>query len=121
MAMLDTTCLYSTVKNTSGVAKTFGFLPPHGKKLAINEEFTCFGDIRQALIRFERSEARRSIIAFENALRRGDIEIINTPNVILEDLQNPGHSKMLTLRNGTLGVATPCWNVESSISDEFDG
>ena len=121
MAILDVSCLYSTIRNTSGKRKKFGFLPPHGKELAANEEFTCFGDIRQALIKFERSEARRSITAFEAALRRGDIEIIATPNIILEDLQDPGTTKMLTLRNGTLGVADPCWNVSSSISEPYDG
>lgn len=121
MAMLDVSCNYSTVKNTSGVRKKFGFLPPHGRELAVNEEFTVFGDIRQALYRFERTEGRRNVTAFENALRRGDIEIINTPNVVLEDLQNPGVSKILTLRNNALGTAVPCWNAESSLSEEYDG
>jgi hypothetical protein len=47
--MQDTSCLYSTIKNTSGGIKNFGFLPPHGRTLANNEEFTIFGDVRQAL------------------------------------------------------------------------
>lgn len=113
---LDTRCLYSSVKNTSGVRKTFGFLPPHGRQLAAGEEFTVFGDIKQAIIKFERGEARRTIIAFERALQRGDIEIINTPNPILEDDSNPGSTKMLRLRNGSLGVQDPCWNTSTSLT-----
>lgn len=112
---LDTRCLYSTVKNVSGTRKTFGFLPPHGRSLAVNEEFTVFGDIKQAIIPFERSSGRRNIIAFENALLRGDLEIISTPGIILEDDSNPGSTKMLRLRNGTLGTQDPCWNVSTSV------
>jgi hypothetical protein len=115
---LDIRCLYSTVKNTSGKRKSFGFLPPHGRTLDSNEEFTVFGHIHEAIIKFERGEARRSIIAFERALQRGDIEIVKTPNPILEDDSNPGSTKMLNLRNGTLGVLDPCWN--TSTSDDLD-
>lgn len=108
---LDTSCLYSTVKNVSGRAMTFGFLPPHGRKLANNEEFTVFGDIRQALVagqRGGRAESRRDIMAFEAAIARGDIVIVQTPNPVLQD-QNTGASKMLQLDSGTLSAADPCW------------
>lgn len=112
---LDTACLYSTVKNTSGARKKFGFLPPHGRELAVNEEFTVFGDIKQAIIRFDRGESRRSIIAFEQCLIRNDLEIINTPPPILKDDSNPGAaSGMLNLRNGVLGTIDPCWNTSTS-------
>lgn len=111
---LDTACLYSTVKNTSGRRMTFGFLPPHGRPLDANEEFTVFGDIKQAIIRYERTEARRSIIAFEQALIRGDLEIISTPAIILEDDSNPGSTLSLRLRNGTLGTTAVCWNTSTS-------
>lgn len=112
---VDLSCLYSTVKNISGGAKTFGFLPPHGRLLAANEEFTVFGDIKQAIIRFERTEARRNIIAFENALKRGDLTIISTPNPILED-KSTGASKMAQLRGGVLGWVDPCWDFKGSAS-----
>lgn len=111
---LDTACLYSTVKNASGREMVFGFLPPHGRRLAINEEFTVFGDIKQAIIRYERTEARRSIIAFEQAIIRGDLEIISTAAIILEDDSNPGSSKALKLTNGTLGTKAVCWNTSTS-------
>lgn len=112
---LDVRCLYSTVRNTSGRRMTFGFLPPHGRSLAPGEEFTVFGDIKQAVIRMERTEGRRNIIAFEKCLIRGDLEIINTPAVVLEDDSNPGSTKTLRLRNGVLGTQDPCWNVSSSL------
>ncbi len=116
---LDTRCLYSTVKNTSGRRKTFGFLPPHGRALNANEEFTVFGDIKAAIIPFERTNGRRNIIAFEQALVRGDIEIVNTPPVILEDDSNPGVSKQLNLRNGTLGLLDVCWNRSTSLGPTY--
>ncbi len=116
MAFLDLRCLYSTVKNTSGGRKKFGFLPPHGRELAANEEFTVYGDVREAIIRFERTEARRSIIAFENAIERRDITIISTPNPILEDHMAPNASKMIRLNGGVLGVVDPCWDFPQSSS-----
>jgi hypothetical protein len=121
MAGLSTACLYSVVKNTSGQSKTFGFLPPHGRQLDINEEFTVFGDVRQAMIRFERTEGRRNIESFEAALRRGDLEIISTPAVILEDDSNPGSTKALRLSNGTLGITDVCWNTSVSLDTESGG
>lgn len=112
---LDLRCLYTTVKNTSGGRKTFGFLPPHGRSLAANEEFTVFGDIKESMFRFERTEGRRNVIAFENAIMRGDITIISTPNPIMEDDSNPGSTMMIRLRNGTLGIADPCWESSTSV------
>lgn len=118
---LDLSCLYSTVKNTSGYQRTFGFLPPHGRKLAVGEEFTVFGDIREALVRFERTSARQNMLAFEGSLRRGSLTIISTPSPIIEDDADPGASYMLYIHNGSLGVKDPCW--EGSVSDpaEFGG
>lgn len=105
---LDRSALYSTVMNTSGGRKKFGFLPPHGRELAANEEYTVYGDIREAIIRFERTEARRVIIAFEQAIDRGDIRILHTPAPVLLD-QTTGVSKMVNLNNGALGIVDPVW------------
>ena len=111
MATMDTSCLYSTVKNISGVAKIFGFLPPHGRTLAIDEEFTVFGDIRQGLggnRGGERSVARRDNTAFEAAVESGDLQILNTPSQIIQDTvtENP---QILQLTSGTLTTVDPCW------------
>ncbi len=108
MAVQDTSCLYSTIKNTSGGRMKFGFLPPHGRELANNEEFTIFGDVREAIISGDRLASRRSILAFEAAIERGDLQIMQTPSIILRDTvtHNP---KMFKLTSGTLTQVDPCW------------
>ena len=115
--VMDVSCLYSTVKNISGVAKTFGFLPPHGRTLAVNEEFTVFGDVRQGLggnRGSERSVHRRDNAAFEAAIESGDLEILQTPSPILQDVDT-GLPKMLQLASGTISAVDPCWH--NSISE----
>jgi hypothetical protein len=108
----DTSCLYSTVRNTSGGRKKFGFLPPHGRELAANEEFTVFGNVQESVIRMERVTSRRNIQAFEAAISREDLLIVNTPSPIFEDRN--GHSKMLHLDGaGNLSVTDPCWQSTS--------
>ncbi len=113
---VDTSCLFTTVRNDSGVKKKFGFLPPHGRELDVDEEFTVFGSILEAVAnaRGDRVSSRRDMIAFEAAIERGDITILNTPAPILQD-QTTGDIKMLRLNGGTLGVIDPCWSRESSI------
>jgi hypothetical protein len=114
-AHTDTRCLYSQIHNTSGKRLVCGFLPPHGRTLEADEIFSVFGNVLESLIRFERNEARRSIVAFEQALRRGDIEIVHTPNVIIQD-QSTGDTKMLQSLGGTLGLVAPCWKGTWSLS-----
>lgn len=117
----DTQCLYSTVKNKTGKVRKFGFLPPHGRELGVDEDFTVFGDIKQALIRFDRGESRRSILAFEAALKNNDIEILSTPAPVLVDKNAPHTTKMIEMRGGTLGVVDPCWNTTVSANPAADG
>ena len=114
---MDMSCLYSTVKNISGVKKVFGFLPPHGRELDVNEEFTVFGDVRQSLggnRGAERSVQRRDHSAFEAAIESGDLEIIQTPSPVLQDTDS-GDPKILNLTDGTLSAADPCWFESISI------
>jgi hypothetical protein len=109
---MDTSCLYSTVKNVSGGTKIFGFLPPHGRTLANNEEFTVFGDIRQNLggnQGGERSVQRRANAAFEAAVESGDLEVLQTPSPILQDV-NTDLPKMFRLASGVLSTVDPCWH-----------
>jgi len=109
--MQDTSCLYSTVKNTSGGIKNFGFLPPHGRTLANNEEFTIFGDVRQALggnRGNERSVQRRDTAAFEAAVAAGNLTILETPSLVIKDTVT-NNSKTLQSANGVLSVVDPCW------------
>lgn len=113
MPIQDSECLYGTIKNISGARQVFSFLPPHGRELDADEEFTTFGDPLQAIQSgINRVASRRNIEAFERAVQRGDLAIIRTPAPILESAD---HSlvKMLTLTNGgTLAPADPCWTHE---------
>lgn len=105
-------CLFSTIKNTSGKAMRFGFLPPHGQKLAIGAEFTVFGDVSESVIRGDRVTSKRNIDAFEAAIGRGDLQILKTPNPVLQDLQT-GHTKMVVFKNGNIGLSDPCFTSAS--------
>jgi len=116
MPTWDTSCFYSTVKNTSGGRRRFGFLPPHGRELDADEEITVWGDVRQAITQLrgpEFASARRDINAFDAAIARGDILVVETPSPILLDATTNA-SKILQLDDGTLSVADPCW--ETSVS-----
>ncbi len=105
--MLSTSCLYSTVRNTSGQSKVFGFLPPHGRRLAINEEFTVFGTIQDAVMGIERVTSRRNVVALEAAIGRGDLVIVQSPAPLFEA---NGQTKMLKLTDGgSIIIDDPCW------------
>lgn len=107
---LDTRSLFSTVKNTSGKTKIFGFLPPHGKELANNEEFSCFGHITEAVRKGDYAESRRNMHALQAAIQRGDLDIIQTPNPILEDVEGQLGSKMVVNHRGTLTLFSTSWD-----------
>lgn len=113
---IDTSCLFTTVRNDSGVKKKFGFLPPHGRELLADEEFTVFGSILEAVANAngDRVTSRRHMIAFEAAIERGDISILNTPAPIFQDATT-GAIKMVRLNGGTLGTIDPCWTRTSSV------
>lgn len=112
----DKDCLYSTVKNTSGQKKKFGFLPPHGVELQINEEYTVFGNILEAVTRDERVTSRRMHQALAAAMDRGDLTIVNTPAPVLKNITN-GTSKMLQVSGGghTISAVDPCWATSDSL------
>jgi hypothetical protein len=112
--MIDLSCLYSTVKNTSGSTRFFGFLPPHGKTLEADEEYTIFGNVHEAIIKTKsRVTSARNIHAFERALKDGDLTILSLPAPILEDQH--GEPKIIRIDNyGNLVTADPCWTVSIS-------
>ena len=109
----DHACLVSTVKNTSGVEKFFGFLPPHGRRLAADEELNVFGDLRESINRGDRYGAR-NMNSFLAALDRGDLEITSTPAPIAYD-ETLGNSQLVSIDNGAFSLAAPCW--ETSLSE----
>ena len=103
-------CLYTSVRNVSGIAMIFGFLPPHGVQLASGEEYTMFGSPVEAISRANPGAERRNFTAFAAAIARGDMVIVSTPNPILVDAAS-GSSKMVIL-NSTLTVSDPCWDTD---------
>jgi hypothetical protein len=104
--VFDKDALFSTVKNTSGKARTFGFLPPHGVKLPVDGELTVFGNI------LERIPERRGQIAFLKAIDAGDIDIVKTPAQVILDTN--GTSKILKSTAGTLSAIAPTWDTSDS-------
>lgn len=109
-------CLYTTVKNTSGVRHKFGFIPPHGVELDVDEEYTVFGDLRQLLganAGAEHGVRRRSQVAFENALNSGKLAVVETPAGILQDTVT-GQSQMLQLAAGVITAVDPCYYSSTS-------
>jgi len=108
-----TECLYSTVRNISSTEKFFGFLPPHGRRLACGEELSIWGDIQHYLAKYTPNErGRRSL---ESALT-GDspvMALVNSPAVHLFD-STLDQTQILTLDNGAFAAADPCWNAYSS-------
>lgn len=58
------------VKNVSGATRSFGFIPPHGRTLADNEQVTVSGDIYSHL------KTKRKRDGFEAALASGSIVVL---------------------------------------------
>jgi hypothetical protein len=117
MPFMDKSCLYSTVKNTSGGTKKFGFLPPHGRELTADEEMTVFGSILEAVTRFERATDRRQHQGLASALDRGDLEILGLPNPLVFDATLSA-AKMIKVDNGSVVVADPCFATSDSADIE---
>lgn len=112
--VVDTTCLFSTVKNISGITMNFPFLPPHGKKLTNNETVTVFGSVLEAISRSNDRFGGRDQNGLLSALERDWLEIQSTPAPILLDEIVANQVKTIGLNNGSLVVNDPCW--EGSIS-----
>ncbi len=69
----STASLYTTILNTSGVTKTFSFLPPHGKTLTAGQSVTFVGSVYQYL------KNARKLAGFLSAVTRGDICLLSGP------------------------------------------
>jgi hypothetical protein len=122
MPSYDTHCLLSTVRNNLSTPMLFGFLPPHGRYLQPDEEYSTFGNILDTIsvANLDRNSSRRWIQSFEAAINRGDLVIVKTPNPILEDTVH-GTTKMISLVNNALVIAAPCWTEPGSIVDDDGG
>ena len=107
--MADTSCLYTTVRNTSGAVLPAHYLPPRGRNLAIGEEFSFIGQPAEAIARGcgDRGSGIRHIAAFERDLAAGNLTIVATPAPVLMDLETT-ESKILVLDNTDILLADPC-------------
>jgi hypothetical protein len=97
--------LYTTVKNTSGAARVFGFLGAHGKRLANNGTYTVPGDLVAAVGKGGRG-GQRQFKALEKALEDGTLVITKSPAVYLTD-EDDGSIDQVKLDENVLGTKTP--------------
>jgi len=109
---MSTICLYSTVKNTSGIRMRFGFLPPHGRELDVDEELSIFGFVAELL-------DAQGAKAFQRAIDAGYLEILDTPNPIVQDAAT-AVVQMVRTDNGSITVADTCWGVTANLVTEDD-
>ncbi len=98
MAVVDS--LRTLIKNTSGATKTFSFIPPHGKRLADDEETSVLGDI---VLRLSSTRARE---AYESAVASVEITVRHTPAPIIVD-DDDDLPKQLTVDAGTVAGEDP--------------
>lgn len=110
-----TTGLYTTVENTSGATKVFGFLGTHGKRLAANETYTVSGDL---VAKLGGQRSQRKFKALENALKGGDLKIVSSPAVYLYDATNEA-TRELELNDGVLGTVDPQWDPAGTGTSDY--
>lgn len=101
MANID--CINTTVRNMSGKAAVFGFLPPHGKKLEAGEEYTFFGSIESLLSKVTSGRKRAGFTA---AVQSGDLGVVSGPTPILYDA-TLDVSKTIKLDNDSFSTTDP--------------
>lgn len=93
---------YTTVVN-GDKEMYYGFLPPHGRTLAANEEITFFGSYDSWFARLGMSHQMKER-SFLDAIDQGALSIKRSPSVHLFD---GTATKVLTLSGSTLGSALP--------------
>jgi len=101
-----TTGLYTTVENTSGATKVFGFLGTHGKRLEANETYTVPGDL---VTKLGAKLSARPFKALEKALVAGDLKIVSSPAVYLKSTTDDTTAQ-LALEGRVLGTVDPQWD-----------
>jgi len=115
-----TECLYTSVRNIAPTEKFFGFLPPHGRRLACGEELSFWGTIQSWLTRFTPNERGRRSLEEALAGENPAIAIVKSPAVHLFD-ETLDETKILTLDGGNFAAADPCWGAySSSLTHECD-
>ena len=109
-------CFQSTVKNTSGHARRYTFLPPHGRLLAANEEVVIDGDLLTQVVRKGDAHSDREIRALMNSVDQGNILVKQLPRPIIKD-DLSGNPRQLRVRGTAVTAEHPCW--ESEVAEDF--
>lgn len=98
--VVEVDSLRTIVRNTSGKTRKFSFLPPHGRELADDEEFSIPGDLLSQIT------SRRAREAFEDAVAAGEIQVRQTgAPIILDD--DTGEPKQLVVASGAVTGEDP--------------
>lgn len=104
----DTSCLYTVVRNISGQRRRFSFLPPHGRVLDPNQEFSIIGSLTDAIARLDVTPHRRKLKSFLKAVADGHLAVVRAPNPVLRAPN--GNVRMLSINNSNnVVVENPCW------------
>lgn len=95
--------MFQTIlKNASGVARYFGFLPPYGRNLAIGEEIS----VSAGVLAGSSVSDRRRQAALQKAINDGIITVKESPALVLFDTTNEV-SRVVAIDNNTYGSVTP--------------
>lgn len=110
-----TSGLYTTVENTSGADKVFGFLGTHGKRLEAGETFTVPGDL---VAKLGAQRSQRKFKALEAALTEGDLKIVSSPAVYLYSADSEV-TRELALDGLVIGTVDPQWDPDGTGTSDF--
>ena len=106
VSTFQTDCMLSSVRNISGSAMYFDFLPPHGVKLANHGEYTCIGNIMSFV--GMGLGGQRAILRLEQMVNDGLLEIKYTPSPVFWD-KGRIRISLMQVYNDKLVVMQPCW------------
>jgi hypothetical protein len=101
------TGLYTTVKNVSGSAATFGYLGLHGKRLADNATYTVPGDW---VAKLGGQRSQRQFKALERDLADGNLIIVSSPAVYLTDTVDNSNDQVVLSSNTVTTTSPAGWD-----------
>jgi hypothetical protein len=105
--------MVSTIKNITNYTMFFGFIPPHGKKLAPGQEAQVYGSIWDMWNAW-RGTQKRQWDSFCNCLAQGIIALVRTPKDHFWD-SGDGDVNILDVHSNAVAVINPCWGAYTSL------
>lgn len=107
--MADTTCLHTTVRNTSGSRQFFSFLGRHGVWLNDDSEYSQWGSLPDQVSQKHGGLAARYEEGLKTALEEEELTIVSLPAPILYD-ETLDQSVQIVVDNGAISQAAVCWS-----------